>query len=476
MAVKPDPPSTTASTYNSDCILDIGQVPRLPIEYEPEVIYDELLDVHNALEALAECAGTDDCYCIELCDAGGCKVYECDAIQSAFDTIDTLYFVSRGYASDVVGTVASNIAVATPYPSTGSFNGITTALTDNPLGQCSDENIFSWNSSSKLSHPQTYPDYSGLVDDNWMGGLFWPGNKVEGGNALRSIASFDWPTYVYNLYDIRWNPDNGYIEFISGDKTDNNVLVKVGATVPELKSFDGSSNPRWVFIAWKLFKTNSSITVDVYANGVQVISLHTTTTVSGLSISTRSWWETEDGAAGARTPEWGASSGLHSSFIGEILYSFIAPPSFKEESLLVMQDGFERQMKAYTDPDPDCSIDSFPLPENNQGLIYRSAGISEITGEEEGCWDFACMPEVCCESVVAPVEGQVLKATETSNLYCAEDIYPAGSANQVLTRNSDAPDDVAWSDAGTAAGGSVIFSPYDPDPVATGTFWVTGGY
>ncbi|RLA60146.1 MAG: hypothetical protein DRQ89_13190, partial [Epsilonproteobacteria bacterium] len=81
-------------------------------------------------------------------------------------------------------------------------------------------------------------------------------------------------------------------------------------------------------------------------------------------------------------------------------------------------------------------------------------------------------------STGTPVPGQVLKAieSESGNTYCAEDIYPEGSANQILTRNSAAPDDVSWSDAGTAAGGSVIFSPYDPDPVATGTFWVTGGY
>ena len=42
-----------STSYESDILLDIGQVPPANLLTDPDALYNELLDIHNALELLA---------------------------------------------------------------------------------------------------------------------------------------------------------------------------------------------------------------------------------------------------------------------------------------------------------------------------------------------------------------------------------------------------------------------------------------
>lgn len=694
MAVKPDPPSTTASTYDSDCILDIGQVPRLGEEYDEVILYDELLSVHNALEALAECAGTDDCYCIELCDdstGSECKEYECDSFLTALNsTASNVWPMNDATGSTAIAASKGGVNV----PEYGSvLYERTSLLTDACAGSFAarDNALSGWRDST-LAQGSRVP----LTLEGSTGGLV----QLTGSDCRIITLGFSNQTDV--ALSLNHNGSN-IISTISGLGPGSVLLDWTGTPT-------GGGNKNFIILNYTLV-TNGDYSLELFIDFVSYGVKSGNLAGNTFAINANTRFST--GGAG------------NDSLDNQYLYFNIDRLSTTEIAFL--SDAWDQNKIGYVDPEPDCGASTFPIPENNQGLIYRSAGISEVTGLEEGCWEFACIPEVCCnvpgpgylcdsyetalianvtamwpmndptgsttvidviggnnlpvvgsvqfeqasmiddcggefsirmgvgnavqetpsplvtstigsigtvfntdtglnsggdiwikwpdnspgtlsassihiyslsttsirvvlgpsanpdifedyndvlnpelpatqnialnynldavgnysievfvnfvsqgirtglspsgegwvlgagtnlfaiatggdgdyqyswyknaeltesdvslfrnawlqnqigyvgESTGVPTEGQVLKATgeEGDNTYCAEDIYPEGAANQVLTRNSAAPDDVSWADAGTAAGGSVIFSPYDPDPVSTGTFWVTGGY
>jgi len=217
-----------------------------------------------------------------------------------------------------------------------------------------------------------------------MGGIFWPGSVVEGGNSLRAISTFEWSTAVNNIGDIRWHPDTGYVEFVTGDQSDSFVRVQVGDTSLELKAFDTEGNPRWVFISWHLIRTEADITVYVYAAGDLVFTLYADETVYGSSISSRSWWHTDTAnKAGTRVPQWGTGSGLRAAFKGRILYSWIAPSSFDPSQLVDIQQGIEQQTLGYINPDPICSGE---IIEGGTGVVLTVGVNADATAPVQYQW------------------------------------------------------------------------------------------
>lgn len=359
-----------------------------------------------------------DCYCLYVCSTT--PGYDCAAMQDWADQAansQQLDFLARLYNPQDWSTAPAN-----DVPNLGSYDRDMRVDTGNVTIEAGDDgDIYDeCNASTQLIsdfaggsgsgdflRPATPVEGNyarqGWGDDFTFGGFFKPGNA-------NTTAIFAWRVESNGAsgvpqceYQISWNSSPGVIRAQKGD--DNFEHVRLEVSDAALDAWPGAGTySNWMFIAVRIRRTDTTFTMDVWANGTYVGQDTATETNQGTLLSAWSSWEednSDDGPLVSREPHWGwGGNGSREGYSGRGIWMWGTRGDASDE-IAEIGEAFLRQNSTYVPT--SVSFD--------------------------------------------PQVGNILKVTDVVDgdaIWCPDNIYPDGAAGTVLRRATTADDDVFW--------------------------------
>lgn len=294
-----------------------------------------------------------------------CKVYECDAYDNAIIATGPEVFY-RGFQADDIPPVQD----FSGNNRTGVFNLGTYSDPTGPnwIDPCSVDNVTGYTggggSTTKLQWSTNTRDLQAIsLDGTWgiaiktnygLGVASFTNilgmrtDKLGGGSAFTADMG----------YDIRWHPDTGQFGFgykwQGADDPDEDINISTPA-IPEAVGFDGNGDAKWILFLIRVQRTNSSVSLSIWADGVFVFNdtWFNTRGDTGILISAMPWWNPGQLTEYFR-PTWGASvsygwSGMPMSSA----FHFIGG-SISDDTAMAMKNSWDRNKSSYVDPNPNC--------------------------------------------------------------------------------------------------------------------------
>jgi hypothetical protein len=309
--------------------------------------------------------------------------FDCAGLQTAFDSLNGLYFVSRNYIDDFSGSGDPRTAtiVNTAIGSPTSFNPVGSTINLNPIGgnpalsQCDPQDVADLNSANNANIRHGFSsgsvnEYTGKSDHCIAGGVFLCEQNKTSRMPLGTVMSYAdiSANWNYNIWGVYWNPSNGNFTFENG-QTDiierDRVSMSITGTADSIGFADtpGTTQPRWMNISWEVRRAGGGSTgelfeFEVWCNGKQIgVTGTSVTNDTGDSIAGEPWYRTDSPAYDdARYIYhgfgYGNSSGSGARYYdGQILYTWHAPNTMNLSTLHgVIQNGFESQFSETAPP------------------------------------------------------------------------------------------------------------------------------